>query len=54
MMSLWQRLSGELSSAASVLYEVDRVISERIKNGAYDLDDISAKVSQAIERIEFA
>ena len=49
-----ERLRGELSSAASVLDEVDRVISERIKNGAYDLDDISAEVSQAIERIEFA
>ena len=28
-----------------------RVISERIKNGAYDMDDISAEVSQAIERL---
>ena len=46
-----ERLRGELSVVGSVLNEVDRVISERIKNGAYDLDDISSEVSQAIERI---
>ena len=46
-----ERLRGELSVVDSVLNEVDRVISERIKNGAYDLDDISAEVSQAIERL---
>lgn len=46
-----ERLRGELSVVGSVLNEVDRVISERIKNGAYDLDDISAEVSQVIERI---
>ena len=44
-----ERLRGELSVVSSVLDEVDRVISERIKNGAYDLDDISAEVSYALE-----
>jgi len=46
-----ERLRGELYVVSNVLDEVDRVISERIKNGAYDLDDISAEVSQAIERL---
>ena len=46
-----ERMRGELSAASNVLDEVDRVVTERIKNGAYDLDDISAEVSQAIERI---
>ena len=44
-------LRGELSMVDSVLNEVDRVIFEQIKNGAYDMDDISAEVSQAIERL---
>ena len=44
-----ERLRGELSVVSSVLDEVDRVISERIKNGAYNLDDISAEVSYALE-----
>ena len=44
-----ERLCGELSVVSSVLNEVDRVISERIKNGAYNLDDISAEVSYALE-----
>ena len=44
-------LRGELSVASSALDEVDRVISERIKNGAYDLDDISSEVSYALERL---
>ena len=44
-----ERLRGELSVVSSVLNEVDRVISERIKNGAYNLDDISAEVSYALE-----
>ena len=47
-----ERLRGVLAAVGSVLNEVDRVISERIKNGAYDLDDISAEVSQAIERLD--
>ena len=46
-----ERLRVELSVAESALDEVDRVISERIKNGAYDLDDIAGEVSQAIDRI---
>ena len=46
-----ERLRGELSVVGSALDEVDRVISERIKNGAYDLDDISAEISQALERL---
>ena len=46
-----ERLRGELCVASNALDEVDRVLSERIKNGAYDLDDISAEVSQAIERL---
>ena len=46
-----ERLRGELSVASSALDEVDRVISERIKNGAYDLDDISSEVSHAIEQL---
>ena len=43
-----ERLRGELSEASNVLDEVDRVISERIKNGAYDLDDISAEVRRLL------
>ena len=44
-----ERLRGELSVISNALDEVDRMISERIKNGAYDLDDISAEVSYALE-----
>ena len=43
-----ERLRSELSEASNVLDEVDRVISERIKNGAYDLDDISAEVRRLL------
>ena len=46
-----ERLRGELSVASNALDEVDRVISERIKNGAYDLDDISSEVSYALEQL---
>ena len=46
-----ERLRGELSVASNALDEVDREISERIKNGAYDLDDISSEVSYALERL---
>ena len=46
-----ERLRGELSVASDALDEVDRVISERIKNGAYDLDDISSEVSYALEQL---
>ena len=44
-----ERLRGELSVVSNALDEVDRVISEKIKNGAYDFDDISAEVSYALE-----
>ena len=43
-----ERLRSELSEASNVLDEVDRVISERIKNGAYDLNDISAEVRRLL------
>lgn len=43
-----ERLRSELSEASNVLDEVDRVISERIKNGAYDLDGISAEVRRLL------
>ena len=46
-----ERLRGELSAISNNLDEVDRVISEKIKNGAYDLDDISSEVSYALERL---
>ena len=46
-----ERLRGELSVVSNALDEVDRVISEKIKNGAYDLDDISSEVSYALERL---
>ena len=46
-----EQLRGELCVASNTLDEVDRVISERIKNGAYDLDDISSEVSHALERL---
>ena len=42
-------LRGELSVISNALDEVDRMISERIKNGAYDLDDILVEVSYALE-----
>ena len=44
-----ERLRGELSAVSNALDEVDRMILERIKNGAYDLDDILAEVSYALE-----
>lgn len=46
-----ERLRGELSAAEGVLSEVYRVVTERIKNGAYDLDDIADEVLYAIDRI---
>ena len=46
-----QWLRGELSAAENALYGVELVIAERIKNGAYDLDDIADEVSQALDRI---
>ena len=46
-----ERLRGKLCVASNALDEVDRVISERIKNGAYDLDDISSEVLYALEQL---
>ena len=46
-----ERLRGEISAAANVLNEVERVIYERVNNGAYGLDDIADEVSQAMDRI---
>ena len=46
-----ERLRAKLSMASDALDEVDRVISEKIKNGVYNLDDISAEVSHAIEQL---
>ena len=43
------RMSSEL--AIITLEEVDRVLTEKIKNGAYDLDDISGEVAYALERL---
>lgn len=37
--------------AIMTLEEVDRVITERIKNGAYDLDDISGEVTYTLDRL---
>lgn len=45
------RLRKAVELASMTLDEVDRVMTERIKNGAYDLDDISAEVEGAINRL---
>ena len=44
-----ERLRGELSVISNALDEVDRMTSERIKNGAYDLDNILVEVSHVLE-----
>lgn len=46
-----ERLRKATELASMTLDEVDRVLTERIKNGAYDLDDISAEVEGAIKRL---
>lgn len=46
-----ERLRKAVELASMTLDEVDRVLTERIKNGAYDLDDISAEVEGAIKRL---
>lgn len=46
-----ERLRKAIELASMTLDEVDRVLTERIKNGAYDLDDISAEVEGAIKRL---
>ena len=42
-------LVAENDRLVSALYEVDRVLSEMQKNGAYGLDDIIDEVSSAIQ-----
>ena len=46
-----ERLTKSAELAIMTLEEVDRVITERIKNGAYDLDDISGEVAYALDKI---
>lgn len=46
-----ERLRVEISAAANVLNEVERVIYERVNNWAYGLDDIADEVSHAMDRI---
>ena len=46
-----ERLTKYAELAIMTLEEVDRVLTERIKNGAYDLDDISGEVTYALDKI---
>lgn len=46
-----ERLRMHSELAIITLEEVDRVLTEKIKNGAYDLDDISGEVAYALERL---
>ena len=46
-----ERLTKSAELAIMTIEEVDRVITERIKNGAYDLDDISGEVAYALDKI---
>ena len=46
-----ERLTKSAELAIMTLEEVDRVLTERIKNGAYDLDDISGEVAYALDKI---
>ena len=46
-----ERLTKSAELAIMTLEEVDRVLTERIKNGAYDLDDISGEVTYALDKI---
>ena len=45
------RLTKSAELAIMTLEEVDLVLTERIKNGAYDLDDISGEVAYALDKI---
>ena len=45
------RLTKSAELAIMTLEEVDRVLTERVKNGAYDLDDISGEVTYALDKI---
>lgn len=46
-----ERLTKSAELAIMTLEEVDLVLTERIKNGAYDLDDISGEVTYALDKI---
>ena len=46
-----ERLTKSAELAMMTLEEVDRVLTERIKNGAYDLDDISGEVTYALDKL---
>ena len=46
-----ERLTKYAELAIMTLEEVDRVLTERIKNGAYDLDDISGEVTYTLDKI---
>ena len=46
-----ERLTKSAELAIITLEEVDRVLTERIKNGAYDLDDISGEVTYALDKL---
>ena len=46
-----ERLTKSAELAIMTLEEVDRVLTERIKNWAYDLDDISGEVTYALDKI---
>ena len=46
-----ERLTKSAELAIMTLEEVDRVLTERVKNGAYDLDDISGEVTYALDKI---
>lgn len=46
-----ERLTKSAELAIMTLEEVDRVLTERIKNGAYDLDDISGEVTYALDKL---
>ena len=46
-----ERLTKSAELAVMTLEEVDRVLTERIKNGAYDLDDISGEVTYALDKL---
>lgn len=46
-----ERLTKSAELAIMTLEEVDRVLTERVKNGAYDLDDISGEVTYALDKL---
>ena len=46
-----ERLTKSAELAIMTLEEVDRVLTERIKNGAYDLYDISGEVTYTLDRL---